>query len=87
MITEDLLMVRGSPCSKCGQALSSQNPPLIEELPNLTFKGKPVSQAICRNPPYVQVHTQMVKDITLKIVYQSTPTGYIEIMAKDLDTK
>lgn len=86
MITEDLLMARGSPCSKCGQALSSQNPPLIEELPNtFTFKNKSVSAAYCKNPPYVQVHTQMVKDTTLKMVYQSTPTGYIEIMASDLD--
>lgn len=85
MITEDLLMSRGSPCSKCGQALSSQNPPLVQELPNLTFKGKPVSQAICRNPPYVHKHTEMIKDTTLKVVYQGTTRGYIEIMAKDLD--
>jgi len=85
MITEDLLMARGSTCSRCGQALSSQNPPLIEELPNRTFKGKPVSSAVCRNAPYVEVHRMMIKDTTLKIAYQATSRGYIEIMAKDLD--
>lgn len=84
MITEELLISRGSTCSKCGQAFSTQNPPLIAELSS-SFHGNKVSSAICKNPPYVHKHTEMVKDTSLKIVYQSTPRGYIEIMAKDLD--
>ena len=85
MITEKLLQRNGAPCSKCGQAFSPQNQPLITILPNKTYRGKEVSSAICNSPPFFHKHKQMEEDTALTTVFISTTNGYREIMAKDLD--
>ena len=86
-VTEAQIISSGAICSLCSQAFSNANRPIVSDVPNKTYRNKPVQQGLCRIPPYVTKHTNMPKDTTIKTVYQvaDNKAGFITIMSKDLD--